>query len=103
MLPPEPKHLAKRQENLHDDQNYDVPFDSQRAARLDETQGRFNRPGDQFELAVQGGEALENLKFIAETSKKPFQVGPVPQDFRRIIDLHAAYHLLLDRQRDSKV
>src|SRR5262245_9452809 len=93
---PQPEHLIEREQNLEDDQDDDVVFDAQRATGLDQAEGSLDRAGDELQLAIEGSESLENFKFVAQAGEQALQIRPVPEELRRVVDLHPPDHLLLD-------
>lgn len=70
---------------------------------MNEAEGRFDGAGDEFQFAVEGGEAFDDFEFVAEAGEEAFEVGAVPEDFWRVVDLDAADHLLLDEERAAEV
>ena len=69
MLSSKPEHLAKRQQDFYDDQYNDVPLDTKGTAGLNQPQQRLHGPRNQFQLAVQGRESLDDLEFVTQAGK----------------------------------
>ena len=57
----------KRQQQLGDDQDDDVPFNPQAAARLRQPEQRFDRTRDDIELTVDRPTALTQFVDVGET------------------------------------
>lgn len=97
-MPLQHEHVRQAQHHFQSDQQDHDQFEPGRAVRLDHVGQRPRRLDDHVELAFQRLRPLVEFVFVVQPLPQAFQIGPVPEDIRLVLDRDAAGDAVLDQQ-----